>query len=346
VVEGTLTVIFSRHPKRRSLFAGSLALALAGASVHAGTMTWTGTNNWNSTNNWSFGTVPGATDGAVIQAGNVILTNPVQVLSLTNSATLTFNGWSNVLTAGNVMILNGAVVTHGTNTAGSAPWTPDAGVFIVCTNLTVQTNGRINANAMGYRGGGQYANGYGPGQGIYSGNRGGGGGYGGQGGVGDAVTALGGVTHGSAIGPNWPGSGGAGCWTTVLGGEGGGYIRIAASGAIRVDGVISAVGSNVYTGDNGSGGGSGGSIYLNCGNLLGAGAIQAKGGIGGYSGGYIGGGGGGGRIALYVYNGPYFTAGNLLFSTTAPAGGIGYSNGLPGTIYRDFKPRGTVFRSW
>jgi hypothetical protein len=35
-----------------------------------------------------------------------------------------------------------------------------------------------------------------------------------------------------------------------------------------------------------------------------------------------------------------------LFSTTAPAGGIGYSNGLPGTIYRDFKPRGTVFRSW
>jgi hypothetical protein len=82
---------------------------------------------------------------------------------------------------------------------------------------------------------------------------------------------------------------------------------------------------------------------IQCGTIAGTGSIQANGANGQ-------GGGGGGRIAIYARNAPVYTTGNLLM-TAAPGGGLGggantNQNGLVGTIYVEFKPRGTVFQAW
>jgi hypothetical protein len=77
--------------------------------------------------------------------------------------------------------------------------------------------------------------------------------------------------------------------------------------------------------------------------MAGTGTISANGGNGELG---NGGGAGGGRIALSVREAPYYIAGSVLFSATVN-GGAGYSNGAPGTIYRELgKPRGTMFCSW
>ena len=58
--------------------------------------------------------------------------------------------------------------------------------------------------------------------------------------------------------------------------------------------------SNGGPGANGSGGASGGGIYLACKTLRGTnGVLQANGGAGTVYGGWTGGGGGGGRIAVW-----------------------------------------------
>jgi hypothetical protein len=137
-----------------------------------------------------------------------------------------------------------------------------------------------------------------------------------------------------------PGSGGAGD-SGSLGGAGGGYISIRASGAVTINGIITANGSN---GVSNAGGGSGGGVFIQCGSLLGNGTIQAN---GRNSSGGNGGGGSGGRIAIYARNGPFYTVGgNILFTLPIPSGGAGYAGGGVGTIYLDFKPRGTMFSSW
>jgi hypothetical protein len=93
------------------------------------------------------------------------------------------------------------------------------------------------------------------------------------------------------------------------------------------------------------GGGSGGGIYINCGNLNGTGTIRANAGNG-YVPGPQGGGGGGGRIALIVRQAPYYTSGTILLTTPRPSGGSGYSYGNLGTLYLDCHPRGTVLSTW
>jgi hypothetical protein len=213
-------------------------------------------------------------------------------------------------------------------------------VFIECSNLTVQTGGEINVDFLGY-GGGIAANGYGPGRGFFAavGNRGGGGGYGGWGGAGDNTNAYGGATYGTASNPTNPGSGGAGI-IGAYGGAGGGYIRIMAAETIALHGSISANGNNAS--GNYDGGGSGGGIHLQCGRLLGNGTIQAHGGNAGTA---EAGGGGGGRIAILVRKIPFYTGGTVVFTATVN-GGTALNDGYPGTIYCDFKPRGTVFSAW
>jgi hypothetical protein len=148
----------------------------------AATMTWTGTNNWTNAVNWG-GTVPGTGDTAFIQSGKVVLTGAVQVLNLilTNSATLIFSNWNLALTASNIMVLSNATITHSVNTSTVSPWTPNAGVFLICTTLTVQAGGLVNADSAGY-GGRVAGSGYGPGGGGYGTYTGGGGGHGGRGG--------------------------------------------------------------------------------------------------------------------------------------------------------------------
>src|SRR5207245_1030579 len=71
------------------------------------------------------------------------------------------------------------------------------------------------------------------------------------------------------------------------------------------------------------GGGSGGSLWLTAGRLLGAGTISANGGSGGLP---VGGGGGGGRIALYSNT-------NLFAGNISARGGVGANYGGAGTIY-------------
>jgi hypothetical protein len=250
-------------------------------------------------------------------------------------------GWeTNRLKAGTVTIRNNGKITHLWNTDTTEPWAPDGGIFIECSNLTVATGGQINGDGLGYFGQSN-TNGYGPGHG-YSGPqgvmRGGGGGYGGMGGQGYASAAYGGSTYDPAANPTNPGSAGGG-GNSNPGGSGGGYARIVAAGTVIVDGLISM---NGYAApETYAAGGSGGGVYIQCQNLTGRGTICANGNNGGAS----GGGGGGGRIAIFMRHAPFYTSGNLI-SNAVNGATTGYNPGYPGTIYIDFKPRGTVFSGW
>ncbi len=162
----------------------------------------------------------------------------------------------------------------------------DGGSALLALNsLTVGANGHINADRSGF----------GPGQGLgkgFGGDRGGGGGYGGQGCRGGY--SLGGITNGSAVFPDIPGSGGA-LFSAVHThyGHGGGLVRIEAAGSVVLDGLMSANGTPA----SGSvAGGAGGGINILCGTFAGgAGSLTAN----GLGGGTWGGGGGGGRITVW-----------------------------------------------
>ena len=97
------------------------------------------------------------------------------------------------------------------------------------------------------------------------------------------------VPYGSYHEPDQLGSGGGGDG----GGQGGGAIKIIASATVEIDGILTADGGDATSGI--SGGGSGGSIFISCDHMDGAGVISARGGKG-FGG---GGGGSGGRIAIH-----------------------------------------------
>jgi hypothetical protein len=189
----------------------------------------------------------------------------------------------------------------------------------VTSNATVQAGGGILADGTGWPGG------QGPGSGrlaSYSpGYVGGGGGHGGLGAAsGGSLIALGGSTYGSVTAPVDGGSGGGNYSPDLPGGAGGGAIRMNVTGALLVNGRVSANGGAGAS--QGSGGGSGGSVWLTAGTLAGAGTISANGGAGNE----LGGGGAGGCIALQ-YNVNAFDG-----AITAYGGG-GYAWGGAGTVY-------------
>ena len=147
-----------------------------------------------------------------------------------------------------------------------------------------------------------------------------GGGYGGAGGA-SLFGAPGGGTYGSSNQPVDFGSPG-GTFPTLEGySQGGGAMHLTINGALTDNGRISANGVDGYL--DGSGGGSGGSIWISAQTLSGSGSVAANGGMG-ESG--EGGGGGGGRIAIYL--GTNLFAGNI-----SAAGGDGAFPGQNGTIY-------------
>jgi len=190
--------------------------------------------------------------------------------------------------------------------------------FMFSGNATIMAGAGIIADLAGYPGG------QGPGEGrsYYFGatNICSGGGHGGYGGASLANLASGGTTYDSISAPNSPGSGGGMYLATSLGGAGGGVIRLTVSGALEVDGLISANGGNGL--GFAGGGGSGGSLWLNVGTLSGVGTIAAAGGNGVDG---LGGGGGGGLI--------YIPCGNNVFSGTITAsGGSGANAGGAGPI--------------
>ncbi len=251
--------------------------------------------DWGASANWVGEAVPAAGDDVFItNAGaRVTLAASTPVLgSLALSRTLVFTNWTTALTATNVAILSGGVMTL------PAAFT-DTGmsnrVCVVCTHFTLAAGGAINADALGYGGGIQ--NGQGLGGGAFVNNRSSGGGYGGAGGWGGYAgwAAAGGAANGSAAAPLAPGSGGASAHTTgYFGAPGGGAVLIVATN-VTLDGTITANGLNAQR--NEAGAGSGGGVQLSCQVLAGnGGLIRANGGNGGTTG---GGAGGGGRIAVH-----------------------------------------------
>ena len=159
--------------------------------------------------------------------------------------TLTFSNWNTSLSATDVNINNAVITCSGPFNEGEM----SNRVWIVCSNLTLQSGGNINANSKGYacRTSDPYSIGQGPGAG---GSRYGAGGFGGFGGGGKVA----GKTYGSAQFPEAPGSSGGGLDATHLGGHGGGAITIDATGDLLIDGTISAVGGASASCSGGSGG--------------------------------------------------------------------------------------------
>ncbi|KPJ84760.1 hypothetical protein AMJ57_05520, partial [Parcubacteria bacterium SG8_24] len=216
------------------------------------------------------------------------------------------------------------------------------------TNLTVNSNGVISADSQGcVDSSGDYS-GYGPdssnictydevGAGKATGNLGGsgGGGHGGNGGRG--ADYLGGSYYDSATAPVLFGSSGGTSYGTS-GGTGGGVVRLDVSGTFTHNGTIRANGSNgEYLPANlyrGSGGGSGGSVYLTVGTLAGSsGTFEAHGGGGGNGSSDDGGGGGGGRIAITYASSSFSGLDSSDFDVNGGSGNDTGVDGDKGTVY-------------
>lgn len=284
------------------------ALCLVAPCVGAATRTASVSGYWTNTATWG-GPVPIAGDTAVINNGVTVTLDqsPAELNSLTNNGTLMFTGWPDTILTATVVQVNGTI-THAAQSAiatnAQGEWVEDAGIQIVCSNLTISSSGQISADEKGF-GGGPVANprdGYGPGHGIRIASRNvGGGGYGGVGGpVGGAAS---GISYGNSASPTNAGSGG--CGGNGLGGAGGGIVQIDATlGRVTVDGKITADGGQGGTGNAGDpgGGGSGGAVYIRCKSITGSGCISADGGDSGAQivsqSVYENGGGGGGRVAI------------------------------------------------
>ena len=246
--------------------------------------TCTNDGDWHSAATWDGGVPATGQDVAIPSGFSVTITNSTASLtSLTNAGTLTFDGWATAVTAATVVVQNGGDITHVANAATTSPWDPNARVYIVCTDLTVENGGTMDASALGFKGRSRNT-GYGPGRGDAAFAAG----YGGKG----QASIILGQTYGSPYAPEDPGSGGGGGWTSV-GGHGGGAVRIEASGHVSIDGTIRVDGGNQSKTDAGAG--SGGAIYITCQTFGGSssGLLSAQGGTSSVSRN-----GGGGRIAI------------------------------------------------
>ncbi len=306
------------------------APAFAGVTVHT-----TAAGDWHTPGTWVGSYVPQDTDTAIVDH-NVTLTNTTALLAaftVTTGKVVTFSTTNAIVNAAEVTV-NGQI-THNVNSAtatnSSGQWVMDNWVGIICTNLTIATNGNISVVAKGFQSPNANANGYGPGGGTKTSA---GGGYGGVGGAGPGPTA-GGIVYGDPQAPGQPGSGGGSKsqYNWDKGGNGGGYVWIQAAGKVEINGYISATGGNA-TGTDAGGGGSGGGIWIVCATFSGSnGMVVAD---GGYSTvGQLGGGGGGGRISIQY---DPVAQSNLavkpvlmVFSANGAAGTS--AAGRPGTVY-------------
>jgi hypothetical protein len=290
-------------------------------SIGADTITLSGPRTAYGGNGWQFGgagTVytsrSNGIDGAVLvdnggHAGTNTLLNVTTGVDVTvrNAGVVATTTWSvrNLVIASNAFVQAsaGPLLLFNVNATG---------------NVTVQAGGALLVDRAGY------GPGTGPGAGGYFTSQNtilcGGGGHGGYGGGVSVTNTAGGNVYDSQTGPNIFGSGG-GYGPSLLSGYGGGSIHITLSGALQVDGRLSANGGDAI--GVGGGGGSGGSIWISAGTLLGNGTISANGGNGNDS---LGGGGGGGRVALTVTS-------NNFIGTISAYGGGGANWGGAGPLY-------------
>jgi RHS repeat-associated protein len=219
--------------------------------------------------------------------------------------------------ASSIAITNESFITHLPAT-GVASYKVD----LAANTINIDATSRIGVTGRGFLGANQTGNtfsGRGMTHGFVAGSSGrSGGGYGGFGG---AVAGGSNALYGNTTNPNEPGSGGA-AEAGVLGGTGGGVVRIVAQ-TLQLDGSIRSFG-NVGSAST-AGGGSGGAIRIDVGTLGGSGQIIADGGSSGGS----AGGGGGGRIAIYYGAAPSFNFATQLFAR----GGSGGVPGQNGTVH-------------
>ncbi|MFA6028047.1 MAG: DUF2341 domain-containing protein [Patescibacteria group bacterium] len=182
-------------------------------------------------------------------------------------------------------------------------------------NFTIQSDASINAVGKGFY------SGYGDGK---PDNNNKGASYGGQG---YNPSATSGLIYGSLTAPTDIGSSGS-CWycdeRTIWGG---GAVKLTVGGNLILSGSISANANDPSGGQcDSSGGGSGGSVYLDAATLQGAGTITVRGGNPCNTSGE---GGGGGRIAIY------YDTNSSTITPTAYGGWItgGTYFGGAGTVY-------------
>ncbi|MCL1857578.1 MAG: hypothetical protein FWF84_08105, partial [Kiritimatiellaeota bacterium] len=257
------------------------------AAVTGGYFATAKSGAWDDPSVWEQGAVPADGAHATVNAGHALtLTWPTfDLASLTVNGTFTVAAMDAAVRATEVTV--GGTMTHweqgATAVNGENEWVADQRVWIVCSNLAVVAGGAIDVSGKGY---GRFC-----GPGATHGENG----YGsaGHGGRGSGRT----ITYGIAEAPVEPGSGGAPNAPNKDAGSGGGIVRIEATGAVTVDGVIAANGG--HSGVAWSGAGSGGSVYVTCRTVGGSGVIRANGGGGGTI--DDGGGAGGGRVAV-VYD--------------------------------------------
>jgi hypothetical protein len=223
--------------------------------------------------------------------------------------------------AANVIVRNHARVGPRRESTTPLHWTIDGSLSIDATSL-VGAAGRGPRPAPTGNGG--------PGNSTGD-HTAGGGGHGGAGGHGNSpfsVFGIAGIAHGDANAPiSFGGAGGTssnGRYTW-----GGGAFRLTTSGPITVDGAISADGAGRNPEDQvpHSGGGAGGSVWIEAPSISGPGFIYARGGNAGLG---QGGGGGGGRIRIDVCDSGIAQA-NISVDGGAHAG-TGATDGNPGTI--------------
>jgi len=185
------------------------------------------------------------------------------------------------------------------------------GNWSVARNATLDAGSDINLDGLGNSSAGR---------GSTSVNPKGGAGHGGYGAFNSANS---GNVYDSAVSPSLSGSqGGNGSGSEGLspyGGTGGGVTHLTVANTLTVNGEISADGND---GELNSGGGSGGSLWIQTATLAGNGLITATGGNGNGT----AGGGGGGRIAIYINT-------NSFSGLVAACGGAGGEFGGAGTIY-------------
>jgi hypothetical protein len=285
--------------------------------LSAATITWHGDGDWTDASRWSTGAAPRAGDDVVIAGGNVRLAMPTPALrSLTVSGTLTVTSPGASVTARRLTVAKGGILMAAGPVTGADQL---CRLTLTCADaLTVAAGGRIDVDGKGYAGGIGHAQnddptsaGYGPGAGGYPKVWGAspGGSHGGRGGTPVAKPA-----YDALDAPRDAGSGGGG-GNKVGGGAGGGAVRIEA-GAVRVDGVITANGTD-GVGWSYGGGGAGGSIFITAAAIGGTGQVSADGGRGSI----YAGGGGGGRVAVSYRQ---VGARGVVFSATGgPNGGGG-----------------------
>ena len=297
---------------------------------------WTGgSGNFSDVDHWAGGEVPGAADlvlidaavtvtvdqeaavGRVIVGGGetkakLVVRAPLQVVDLLEvdrNGTVFVDVPATV--RGSVTVGEGGTLTH-TAWTESAPYKMD---LTVGGNMTVSIGGTVDVSACGY------SNDKGPGSNAVSG-RPSVSSAASYGGLGRARGAGSPPSYGSVFEPFDFGSGGLMDPATK---RGGGVAKITVAGELIVDGEIASDafhGVNYYSG-------SGGSIWLTCGRLSGAGAIHAHGGnVTNTSDPWTG---GGGRVAVYqrqardwtAFTGPITAYGGIPPNSTRPSAGAG-----------------------